>query len=79
MKYYVTTPIYYVNDKPHLGHAYSSTIADIVARWHRLCGEDVFFLTGTDEHGEKIEKAAVVAKLNPKEFVDKIYRFLENT
>ena len=54
MKFYVTTPIYYVNDRPHIGHVYTTTIADIVARYHRLCGEDVFFLTGTDEHAAKV-------------------------
>ncbi len=71
-KYYVTTPIYYVNDKPHIGHAYTTVVADIVARWHRLSGDEVFFLTGTDEHGEKIEKAAEAAGMNPVLFVDSI-------
>ena len=53
-RFYVTTPIYYVNDAPHIGHAYTTVIADAVARWHRLLGDDVFFLTGTDEHGLKV-------------------------
>ncbi|MGI0100835.1 MAG: methionine--tRNA ligase [Candidatus Micrarchaeaceae archaeon] len=70
--FYITTPIYYVNDAPHIGHAYTTIAADIIARWHRLKGEDVFFLTGTDEHGEKIEKAAIAAGKTPQEFVDKI-------
>ena len=57
-RYYLTTPIYYVNDAPHIGHAYTTVIADAVARWHRLLGEDVYFLTGTDEHGLKVQRAA---------------------
>ncbi len=68
--YYVTTPIYYVNGAPHIGHAYSSIAADVLARWKRLDGFDVFFLTGTDEHGQKVEKAAMDADLAPQEFVD---------
>jgi methionyl-tRNA synthetase len=59
-----------VNDKPHIGHAYTTIAADIMARWNRLCGNEVFFLTGTDEHGEKIEKAAVASKKTPEQFVD---------
>ncbi len=55
---YITTPIYYVNDKPHIGHAYSTTVCDIYARFMRFDGRDVFFLTGTDEHGVRIEKVA---------------------
>ena len=58
MKFYVTTPIYYVNDRPHIGHVYTTTIADIAARFHRLCGDDVFFLTGTDEHAAKVVDSA---------------------
>ncbi|MGD0510303.1 MAG: methionine--tRNA ligase [Candidatus Micrarchaeaceae archaeon] len=72
--FYVTTPIYYVNDKPHIGHAYTTIAADIVARWHRLKGQRVFFLTGTDEHGEKIAKAAAASGSNPQEFVDGIVK-----
>ncbi|MGC8516352.1 MAG: methionine--tRNA ligase [Candidatus Acidifodinimicrobium sp.] len=71
-KFYVTTPIFYVNDKPHIGHAYTVVIADILARWHRLKGDDVFFLTGTDEHGEKIQKAAEARGVKPKQFVDEV-------
>ena len=70
--FYVTTPIYYVNDRPHMGHAYSTIAADIIARWNRMCRNDVFFLTGTDEHGEKIEKAAAAAGKTPQQFVDEI-------
>ena len=60
-KFYVTTPIYYVNGAPHIGHAYTSIAADVMARFKRLDGYDVFFLTGTDEHGQKVEKAAADA------------------
>ena len=56
--FYVTTPIYYVNAKPHLGHVYTTVIADVLARYHKLMGEKVFFLTGTDEHGDKIVETA---------------------
>ena len=57
-KFYVTTAIDYVNAKPHIGHAYQKIIADALARWHKIKGEDVFFLTGTDEHGQKIAESA---------------------
>ena len=70
--FYVTTPIYYVNDVPHIGHAYTTIIADVLARFNRLRGKEVFFLTGTDEHGQKIEKAAAERGLSPKEHVDRI-------
>ena len=56
--FYVTTPIYYVNDEPHLGHAYTTVLADVLARYARLMGRETFFLTGTDEHGQKVETAA---------------------
>ncbi|HLE07894.1 MAG TPA: methionine--tRNA ligase [archaeon] len=76
--FYVTTPIYYVNDVPHIGHAYTTIAADVIARYHRLRGQKVFFLTGTDEHGQKIAEAARAAGLQPKEFCDKIApRFAE--
>ncbi len=76
--FFVTTPIYYVNDVPHIGHAYTTIAADVLARFHRLRGEKVFFLTGTDEHGQKIAEAAAAAGLKPKEFCDKISpRFAE--
>ena len=71
-KFYITTPIYYVNGSPHLGHAYTSTAADVLARWHRLEGDDVFFLTGTDEHGQKVEAAARAAGIEPQVFVDRV-------
>ena len=62
-RFYITTPIYYINAEPHLGHAYTTMVADAVARAHRLLGDDVFFLTGTDEHGQKVERAAQKAGL----------------
>ncbi len=77
-KFYVTTPIYYPNDIPHIGHFYTTLAADILARWHKLKGEDVFFLTGTDEHGKKIETAAQKKGEEPKEFVDGLIpKFIE--
>ncbi|WP_456413111.1 methionine--tRNA ligase [Oceanithermus profundus] len=70
--FYVTTPIYYVNARPHIGHAYTTINADFLARWHRLDGYDTFFLTGTDEHGEKIAQAAERAGKPPQQFVDEV-------
>ncbi len=70
--YYVTTPIFYVNGAPHIGHASTSVAADVVARWKRLDGFDVLFLTGTDEHGQKVEKAARDAGLDPQAFTDQV-------
>lgn len=76
--YYITTPIYYVNDKPHIGHAYTTLACDVAARFKRQDGYDVFFLTGTDEHGQKIERAATQKNINPKDFVDGVSKsFLE--
>ena len=69
---YLTTPIYYVNDKPHIGHAYTSLATDVLARWKRLQGHDVFFLTGTDEHGQKVEKAAHDAGMDPQAFTNQV-------
>jgi methionyl-tRNA synthetase len=70
--FYVTTPIYYVNDVPHIGHAYTTLACDVIARFKRLDGCDVHFLTGTDEHGQKIESAAAAAGLPPQAFTDKV-------
>jgi len=71
--FYVTTPIYYVNDAPHIGHAYTTIAADVLARYHRLKNEDVLFLTGSDEHGQKVEQAArkrgITAKAHADEWV----------
>ena len=69
-KYYITTPIYYVNDRPHIGHAYTTILADVLARYHRLMGDDTWFLTGTDEHGQKVEAAARRRGIPPREHVD---------
>jgi methionyl-tRNA synthetase len=69
---YLTTPIYYVNDRPHVGHAYTSLAADVLARFRRLDGHEVFFLTGTDEHGQKVEKAAQDAGEDPQAFTDRV-------
>lgn len=70
--FYITTPIYYVNANPHLGHAYTTIVADAMARFHRCLGEDTLFLTGTDEHGDKIVQAAEKRGLTPRQFVDEI-------
>ena len=71
-KVYITTPIYYVNDIPHIGHAYTTIIADTLAVYSRMAGLDTFFLTGTDEHGQKIEEAARKRDKLPKEYADEI-------
>jgi len=71
-RFFVTTPIFYVNARPHLGHAYTTILADAVTRFHRLMGEECYFLTGTDEHGDKIAKASEEAGQSPKEYADQI-------
>jgi methionyl-tRNA synthetase len=71
-KFYVTTPIYYVNAEPHIGHAYTTIVADVLNRFHTLCGAEAFFLTGTDEHGDKIVEAAEKAGETPKQYADRI-------
>jgi methionyl-tRNA synthetase len=71
MTFYVTTPIFYVNAQPHLGHAYTAIAADVLARHMRQRGEDVFFLTGTDEHGEPVADAAKAAGVTPRELADR--------
>src|SRR5215472_4492083 len=71
-KFYITTPIYYVNARPHIGHAYTTIVCDAVARYHRMLGDDTWFLTGTDEHGQKIERSAAAAGVTPKQFTTKI-------
>ena len=77
-KFYITTPIYYVNDVPHIGHAYTTIAADVDARFKRLEGYEVFFLTGTDEHGQKVQQAAQNLKVAPQQHVDKLHqRFKE--
>ncbi len=77
-KFYVTTPIYYVNDIPHIGHAYTTLAADILARYYRLSGREVFFLTGTDEHGQKVERAAQEKNKTPKEHADQMVMNFKN-
>ncbi|GAB4394334.1 MAG: methionine--tRNA ligase [Kiloniellaceae bacterium] len=70
--FYITTPIYYVNDSPHIGHAYTTLACDVLARFKRLDGFDVRFLTGTDEHGQKVEKSAAAAGIDPQSFTDRV-------
>ena len=77
-RFYITTPIYYVNDVPHIGHAYTTIIADAFSRFQKLLGNDVFFLTGTDEHGQKVEKAAAEKGLNPIEWADQVVARFKN-
>ena len=74
--FYVTTPIYYVNDAPHIGHAYTTVAADVLARWHRQRGERTWFLTGTDEHGQKVLRTALAHDLSPQEWCDRPSRVL---
>ncbi len=71
-KFFLTTPIYYVNARPHIGHAYTTIVADVLARRHRLLGDETFFLTGTDEHGQKIERSASAAGVPPQQFADEV-------
>ena len=78
-KFYITTPIYYVNAEPHLGHAYSTVVADVQARFHRMCGEETYFQTGTDEHGDKIVQAAEKRGMSPKEYTDLISAMFRET
>src|SRR5229473_8443044 len=70
--FYITTPIYYVNARPHIGHAYTTIACDTIARRHRMLGDDTWFLTGTDEHGQKIERAAKAAGKSPQQFADQV-------
>ena len=77
-KFYLTTPIYYVNARPHIGHAYTTIVADVLARRHRLLGDDTFFLTGTDEHGQKIERSAQAAGIPPQQFADQVSKSFED-
>lgn len=77
-KFYLTTPIYYVNARPHIGHAYTTIVADVLARRHRLLGDETFFLTGTDEHGQKIERSAAAAGIPPQQFADGVSKLFED-
>ncbi len=76
---YITTPLYYVNAEPHLGHTYTTVVADTLARWHRQRGDEVIFRTGTDEHGDKIVQAAQAAGVTPREHVDRVSALFRDT
>src|SRR5829696_8401093 len=76
--FYITTPIYYPNAEPHLGHVYTTVCADVVARYHRLRGDDTFFLTGTDEHGIKMVKTAATLGVEPQELVDRVVAIFQD-
>ena len=76
--FYVTTPIYYPTAKPHLGTAYTTVAADVISRWNKLLGNNVFFLTGTDEHGQKLDEVARKAGKDPKEYVDILVKEFKN-
>ncbi len=78
MPFYITTPIYYVNARPHLGHAYTTIVADVVSRFHAMRSEEVFFLTGTDEHGDKVVRAAEKEGMTPRVYVDRISRLFRD-
>jgi methionyl-tRNA synthetase len=70
--FYLTTPIYYVNDAPHIGHAYTTVAGDLLTRWHRQKGESVWFLTGTDEHGQKVMRTAEANNTAPQQWCDRL-------
>ncbi|MCP4695030.1 MAG: methionine--tRNA ligase [Desulfobacterales bacterium] len=76
--FYITTPIYYVNAKPHLGHAYTTILADVASRFHKMRGVETFFLTGTDEHGDKIQEAAQKGNMTPRAYVDSISKLFQD-
>ena len=73
-KFYITTPLYYVNDEPHIGHAYTTILADVLNRYYKSIGYDTFFLTGTDEHGQKVQEAAENNNILPKEHVNSVVK-----
>jgi methionyl-tRNA synthetase len=77
-RFYVTTPIYYVNDRPHIGHSYTTIAADLLARFHRINGREAFLLTGTDEHGSKVAEAAAAAGLEPQQFCDRVVQHFKD-
>lgn len=76
--FYITTPIYYVNDRPHIGHGYCTVLADVLARYHRLFGQETYFLTGTDEHGQKVQEAAAKRGMTPQEHADDMHRHFKD-
>src|SRR5260221_3653787 len=77
--FYITTPIYYPNAEPHIGHCYTTLAADTIARYHRLVGDDTWFLTGTDEHGIKMVKTAADQRVEPGELADRVVAVFEQT
>ena len=77
--FYLTTPLYYVNDEPHIGHAYTTILADVIARIQRMQGNDVYFLTGTDEHGQKVQEAANKNNIPPQIHVDRYVNRFKDT
>ena len=77
--FYITTPLYYVNDEPHIGHAYTTILADVISRFNRSLGKDVFFLTGTDEHGQKVQEASEKRSVSPKQHADEFVERFKNT
>ena len=78
-KFYITTPLYYVNDEPHIGHAYTTILADVISRTRKIQKDDVYFLTGTDEHGQKVQEAAEKRNVSPKDHVDEYVKRFKNT
>ena len=78
-KFYITTPLYYVNDEPHIGHAYTTILADVISRIKKIQKHDVYFLTGTDEHGQKVQEAAKKRGVSPKDHVDEYVKRFKNT
>src|SRR6476620_7640614 len=78
MAFYITTPIYYVNDQPHIGHAYTTIVADVLRRYHRMFGEETLFLTGVDEHGQKIQAAAAARGIPPQQHCDEMCENFKN-
>ena len=72
LDFFITTPIYYVNDTPHIGHAYTTILCDVLTRYHKLFGEKTYFLTGTDEHGQKVYKSALKKNIKPENYTDKM-------
>ena len=76
--FYITTPIYYVNDEPHIGHAYTTILADVISRFQRKLGNDVYFLTGTDEHGQKVQEAANKRNVQPQDHADEYVERFKN-
>ena len=76
--FYITTPLYYVNDEPHIGHAYTTILADVLSRFRKDLGQDVYFLTGTDEHGQKVQDASLKRNVTPKEHADEYVERFKN-